>query len=394
MKMSSTKPNVLFLECGSSGQGGSFISLKDHVALLRKNFNKVVIVIVTDSKYQNEYEALGCKVIKLFHPIYSPKSIFKRSYNLFFSLARRVNDTFSFVVQYLYEYFFSKKLASIIQDHNIVLLHLNDQPMRNFSGFVAAKKMNLAVISHIRTLCVYGFNRKFIAYLNKLNAHYIAISNAVKLAWIECGLQPDLIEVVYNPVTVTEVPNLKCRQNIIFVGRLIQLKQVDLLIRAFHKISDVIEINLLIVGDGPLLEELKNISSDLGLDGRVLFLGYKKQVHSYIREAKVLVLPSSSEGFGRVIVEAMKLKVAVIGNAQGGIAELITHGETGLLFQYNCVESLSGRLLALYQDDDLYNRLVQNAYNYAALTFSEKQYIHVLAAHYKDSVLTKRRVSI
>jgi teichuronic acid biosynthesis glycosyltransferase TuaC len=163
-----------------------------------------------------------------------------------------------------------------------------------------------------------------------------------------------------------DVENLKNKLNItnekvlLFVGRLIKLKNVDIILKAILKItSNYKNFKLLIVGDGSEKEDLLKLSKDLNLNKYVEFLGEKKgielaQIYSL---ADILVLASSTEGRPMVIYEAMASECAVIATNIGGIPEQITEGENGFLVNNLDSSVLAYKIIELLENEQLLNKM-------------------------------------
>jgi glycosyltransferase involved in cell wall biosynthesis len=126
---------------------------------------------------------------------------------------------------------------------------------------------------------------------------------------------------------------------VLYVGNLIPRKGVRFLIDALHRLPKSIPAKLLILGEGTERARLEAQVHDLGLDGRVSMPGRvpEPELHRAFHEAHVMVLPSivdargDTEGLGVVLLEGMSYRIPVIGSAIGGITDIITDGETGLL---------------------------------------------------------------
>lgn len=131
------------------------------------------------------------------------------------------------------------------------------------------------------------------------------------------------------------------RENIVgFIGRLSREKGVDKLlhaIRLLKKDFDTIgPVKFLFCGDGPLLQELKDISQmEGGLD--VEFVGWigHDEIPQVLNKLKLLVLPSSTEGLPTIVLEAMACGTPILATAVGGIPDVIQDGETGFLMSDN-----------------------------------------------------------
>lgn len=132
---------------------------------------------------------------------------------------------------------------------------------------------------------------------------------------------------------------------IIFVGRLVSVKGVDILLRAAGVLlKQKVSFKLSIIGDGPDRERLKKIAKQLDLAGHVDFVGALpyEEVMSWYEKAHVLVLPTKSEGFGKVLVEAMCYGVICVATDTGLIPWMLK--DRGFVFPYGDVEALANQL--------------------------------------------------
>jgi glycosyltransferase involved in cell wall biosynthesis len=113
-------------------------------------------------------------------------------------------------------------------------------------------------------------------------------------------------------------------RQLLFVGRLVPFKGVDIALRALADVPD--EIHLTVVGDGPEREKLIQLSEELGISGRVTFIGKvaRTDVWNHYKQAGVFLFPSVKESGGAVVLEAMALGLPCIAADWGGPAELIT----------------------------------------------------------------------
>lgn len=156
-----------------------------------------------------------------------------------------------------------------------------------------------------------------------------------KICHIPNGVYADFFSVNYSEVAQTT--------NILFVGSLIPRKGVDILLRAIEKIAHL-GIRLIIVGQGPMEQELKGLAKELGIDHLVEFQGKVppgKPMAEMMARAHFLVLPSHHEGRPNVILEAMAAGRPVIGSSIDGIKELVQHSRAGYLFPDGDIMALS-----------------------------------------------------
>ena len=152
---------------------------------------------------------------------------------------------------------------------------------------------------------------------------------------------------------------------ILFVGNIIKRKNVDLLLEAKKQLNT--KANLVVVGDGPLLEQLKAKAEKEYFDGNlenVYFTGSRTDVEDIIPSCDLLVLPSFTESFGLVLIEALACGKPVIGSNVGGIKEIITD-DVGLLIDPNDSEDLTKAIDRILTDKNLMEKFKSNARNRA-----------------------------
>ena len=148
---------------------------------------------------------------------------------------------------------------------------------------------------------------------------------------------------------------------VLFVGNLIKRKNVGALLEA-KKIAKS-DYYLVIVGDGPLSKKLRKKVEDENIPD-VIFTGSRTDVENIIPNCDFLVLPSFSESFGLVLIEALACGKPVIGSDVGGISEIINE-DVGLLVNPNDVSSISNSIDKLVDNEDLRVSLSRNARNRA-----------------------------
>ena len=116
------------------------------------------------------------------------------------------------------------------------------------------------------------------------------------------------------------------------VGNMKRQKDFSTLIRAVHRMNEVGELFLVILGKGELEDELKSLVEKLGIADRVSFPGFVSNPHAYMSKANIFILSSAWEGFGNVIVEAMACGTPVVcTDCPGGPSEILNNGEFGPL---------------------------------------------------------------
>lgn len=158
---------------------------------------------------------------------------------------------------------------------------------------------------------------------------------------------------------------------ILFVGRLVQEKGVQVLINAFEKLHRdkkrrlSYRASLIVVGEGPLRQRLTKEVERLGLEKYIHFLGFVDETTliALYRSADVFVAPSLYEPFGIVTLEAMSSHTPVVVSDVGGLAELVKDGITGLKFPAGDVDLLAAAITRIIEEPLLAEALRLNAYH-------------------------------
>jgi glycosyltransferase involved in cell wall biosynthesis len=150
----------------------------------------------------------------------------------------------------------------------------------------------------------------------------------------------------------------------IFVGRLDRVKGVDTLIGAWSRVlAQVPAARLTIVGDGPQLPMLRREAQRLVIDHSVNFSGTvpRTTVQTLIDDSSILILPSHSEGFGRIIIEAMARGRPLVASNVGAIPELVENGITGVLVPAGNPVELARAMVDLLTDESSLTRMSKAA---------------------------------
>ena len=184
--------------------------------------------------------------------------------------------------------------------------------------------------------CMLGAHRALGTYTDKVNA-YIALNEFCRQKFIEGGLPASRLFVKPNFVDRPSAPAAGPREGFLYVGRLSTEKGISVIASALQQVDD---IDLRVAGTGPESGQL------VGLRG-VAMLGSltAEQVDGEMLRSQALVMPSVwYENYPRTLVEAFACGLPVIASRIGALAELVKHGETGLLFEAGDPQGLAGAL--------------------------------------------------
>lgn len=166
------------------------------------------------------------------------------------------------------------------------------------------------------------------------------------------------------------------------VGRLTRAKNYSLAIEAIAKLPS--EFHLVIAGNGDLREEIAGLVERLGVRDRVHLLGEASRASELQGFFDVSLLTSKTEGFPNVLLEAMQARRAVIATAVGGVPDVVTDGETGLLIREGDREALVLAVQALRDDSVLRERLGRQARLAVVHRFARSVALDALADAYTE----------
>ena len=295
-----------------------------------------------------------------------------------------------------------RRIKEICIENNVqrIVIHHNAPALLLYIPSLQKAVPGIKVYMYAHSAAEYMFwisdRRKYLYYkpivkrAAKRTDGIIAISQYVKSTVVsEMGVPEDKVTVVYNGVDlnnfrsenkeeIIEKKDDSYRKDgkirIIFVGRLMEEKGVQIILRALA-ILDA-DFSCDIVGDGPYRQCLEELTSNLGIAGNVHFLGLQENISSYLNNADIFIhVPILEEGFGITIVEAMAAGLICICSRSGAIPEIIKDGYNGFLVEKNNEKALSEKLDEVIRNSikGQYNEIRLNAIK-SAKQFSIKKY--------------------
>jgi glycosyltransferase involved in cell wall biosynthesis len=169
-------------------------------------------------------------------------------------------------------------------------------------------------------------------------AEYLEANTSVEgVLAISCGINAHN----YTPDMSTDKPNL-----IVFLGRVVEEKQIDKLLRAVAKLDPALDAKLEIVGGGDQENRLKSLTAQLGITDRVKFSGYVDEdyLQNALTRAKVFAMPSIAELQSISTMEAMASGLPIVAADAMALPHLVHDGENGFLFEPGNVDDLAAKL--------------------------------------------------
>lgn len=228
--------------------------------------------------------------------------------------------------------------------------------------------------------------------------HLIAVSNFIRSQLIQKGCPPEKIQVNYIGIDLdkfTSNTEVKREPIVLFVGRLIEKKGCEYLIRAMAEVqSRMPDVELVIIGDGVLRDSLEDLASRLLNRYRFLGVQPSEMVKNWMQKASVLAAPSlttsqgESEGLPMTILEAMAMKLPVVSSKHAGIPEAIIHEQNGLLIAEKDTHALTKYLLDILENPLLQKQFAEEGRRAVEQKFDQKKNIRQLERIYGQLALS------
>ena len=197
-------------------------------------------------------------------------------------------------------------------------------------------------------------------WLYKRAEHIIAQTNYAS-EFMKNQFMKSKICIIPNFLSTFTYSEMKRKKIVLYVGRLIKSKGVNILLESFSCIDND-EWSLIIIGDGPERKKLEDMASKSDCNERIRFLGNQRDVTHYYQTSEIFAFPSFSEGFPNVLLEAMAAPMACISfNCISGPDDIITNGVDGILVETGDSVSFTRALELLMSDDIMRESFMKNA---------------------------------
>jgi glycosyltransferase involved in cell wall biosynthesis len=262
------------------------------------------------------------------------------------------------------------KIVALIKRFRPSIIHTQGSESLDLFAAIAAASVNIPLIVTRPNVLVGSMKsrwrgivyRLIDSYTMRQAARVVAVSN-MGYQFLRSKLRVSHTKVVriYNGVDVAAYQAGSDRARNLCIGTCAQLSPqkgwedflevVRRIIRLFPK------LRVVIVGDGPMRDDILERATALGIKDRLSLVGFKKDVRVYLREMDVFLLTSFTEGFPVAILEAMASGLPVVATDVGGVGELVLHGKTGYLTKPREVDMLTRHVKRLLEKRKLRKEL-------------------------------------
>ena len=276
------------------------------------------------------------------------------------------------------------KIYMYLWRNEISVVHGNDLRI-NLTWSFPTKLSRASYVWHQRTVMSSSYLWNVIYFLAD---YFITISRHVHET-LPNNISESNKKLVLNPFDTTKSYNKFESRNFIestysipkdvllvgYIGRLVEWKNVDFLIKCFLEYSKHCDcaVHMLIVGTGR--DEYVSALKKLANTANITFAGFNNRPNKIISGFDVLVAPSNIEPFGRTLVESMIQKTPIIAARGGGHLEIIKHRTTGWLYDHGNTDDFIMQINEVINECKIVENVVKRAYKYACLKFSSTEHV-------------------
>jgi sugar transferase (PEP-CTERM/EpsH1 system associated) len=220
--------------------------------------------------------------------------------------------------------------------------------------------------------------------VGELNARRIVPKSKVRI--IDNGIDIDRFRERGDPGALRRSLGISPDSPVIgSIGRLVDVKRQDVLIRAFAEVRRAApDAHLVLVGGGPLEDELKALADRLDLETCVHIVGHQAEAWKFLYIMNCFALTSRSEGMPQAVLEAAIAGLPIVATRVGGLPELIDDGRTGILIEPNDPEVLTQALLAVLGDPDAARQMGHAARQRVESRFHVRRMAEVYHRHFLE----------
>jgi glycosyltransferase involved in cell wall biosynthesis len=272
----------------------------------------------------------------------------------------------------------SRRVSGILAEQRITLVHHNDAVSTHRSGILAARRVGLPQICHVRTIPRQHFwvDRWLARHVDA----FIYVSHAVEESCFRLGVPANKGRVIRDPLPPPS-PAANARERlrsefglpshdplIVNVGRLLAVKGQHRFLEALPPVlRELPNAKVLLVGESGDSEseqrfeaELRSRVVELGIQEQVVFTGLRSDVADLLAAADLAVHTATEpDPCPLVVAEALASTCPLVGAPSGGVPEMVRDGETGLLADPEDPDALSGAMLRLLRDPDTARRMAR-----------------------------------
>ena len=300
------------------------------------------------------------------------------------------------------------KIENLIKDEKYDIVHVHGA-RANFIAALLKPRINVPVITTVHSDYKLDFTESLYKKLVftatntlalRLMDYYIGVSDNFKRMLVSRGFNPNKVYTVYNGMDYDKPADFCSKEEFAkkygidyspeytyvgIIGRFDKVKGHEVFIKGAAEVAGKNpNVRFLLAGEGEEKEALIKLAKELGVYDKLHFLGFIKDIYSFLNFVDINTLTSLSESFPYVLLEGAKMKKATVSSAVGGIPDLIKNGKTGMLFENMNHSQFAQKLCTLIENPELRERLGVSLHRFATTCFSSESLALKHVEIYKD----------
>lgn len=313
--------------------------------------NKIIVMHLLSSRRFSGAENVVCQIINAFRSNNNIRMIYCCPDGPIREILEEKNILFESI-----ESLSIQHVSSAINRIHPTVIHAHDMK----ASFVASlSTFKVPIVSHIHNN---NFNSRKITlkallylYAGKRANHIYWVSRSSYEGYFFHSRLSDKSSILYNVIDYVQLEN-KAKEDlvdydydIVYIGRINYLKNPQRLIEILTKVVQLdSSVKIAIIGEGDLLDEAKELIKERSLEHNISCLGFCKNPYKILKGSKAMIMTSRTEGLPMCALEAMSLGVPIVTTPVGGLVELISNGEDGILSDDN--DTMAFSLCRLVKD--------------------------------------------
>ena len=282
-----------------------------------------------------------------------------------------------------YELALSSKLVDMVKLYKIEVLHVHYAIPHAYAGYMAKQMLKdegidipMVTTLHGTDITLVGnhpFYKPAVTFSINKSDFVTSVSQSLKDDTLKLFNIKNEIQVIPNFIELDKIKKddkSPCQRSVMandeeriitHISNFRKVKRIPDIIAIFNKIQKEIPAKLMMVGEGPEKEKAEHLCRELGIQDKVIFFGNSNEVDTILCQTDLFLLPSKTESFGLVALEAMACGVPVISSNAGGLPEVNKDGFSGYLSEVGDVDGMANNAMKILKDDAVLSEFKKNA---------------------------------
>ena len=282
-----------------------------------------------------------------------------------------------------YELALSSKLVDMVKLYKIEVLHVHYAIPHAYAGYMAKQMLKdegidipMVTTLHGTDITLVGnhpFYKPAVTFSINKSDYVTSVSQSLKEDTLKLFNIKNEIQVIPNFIELDKIKKedkSPCQRSVMandeeriitHISNFRKVKRIPDIIAIFNKIQKEIPAKLMMVGEGPEKEKAEQLCRELGIQDKVIFFGNSNEIDTILCQTDLFLLPSKTESFGLVALEAMACGVPVISSNAGGLPEVNKDGFSGYLSEVGDVDSMANNALKILKNQSDLDQFKKNA---------------------------------